>query len=432
MEAGKSAYPDSWYAATLGEVAERPALRSSVQCDTAVVGAGLAGLTTALECCRRGQSVVLLESRRVAWGASGRNGGMVLPGFAVELPELVEVLGMAAAQRLYEHSIAGVDYVRSQAQQLAPEVLMGQGGLSVSRHPDAASCRSEQALLETMQFAVPEHWGRRELQNLLQTDRYHDALYDATSFHLHPLRYAHALATEFERLGGRLYEQTPILDFTEAQNTLELRSHGGLVSCDDIVLCTSAYDHTLYRPLSRAILPVATYVAVTEPLDNERQPVKTQASIIDTRRAGDYYRRIDDGRLLWGGKITTRQRVPEKLQQVMQETIAATYPQLHRVGIDSAWAGLMGYARHKMPIIGEVAPRIWSATAFGGHGLNTTAMAGLLVARGICDRDETWRDFSVFKPQWAGGLVGRLAVQGTYYRMQWQDYLAERRAINPR
>ena len=88
----------------------------------------------------------------------------------------------------------------------------------------------------------------------------------------------------------------------------------------------------------------------------------------------------------------------------------------------------MGYAIHKMPIIGEIKPGIWTATAFGGHGLNTTAMAGVLIAQGISEGDDRWRNFADYPPQWAGGILGRGAVQLSYWGMQVQDMLDERRA----
>jgi len=423
-------YPSSWYAATLGEVSRRVSLQSSHRCDTVVVGAGLAGLTTALECVRRGQSVIVLEANRVAWGASGRNGGMVISGFALELPELIHQIGQDRAMQLYRHSCDGLDYVRDQAQKLAPDVIMGEGLLSVSRYPAADEFRREAQQLKSQSVQPPVHWETERLRQVLATDRYYDALYDAASFHLHPLRYAHALATEFERLNGQIFEDSQVHQITLDDTSGEVCVHSAdaMVSCRDVVLCTSAYDHKLWPEVSRAILPVATYVAVTEPLNEQQQPINTLASVIDTRRASDYYRRIDDERLLWGGKITTQPRVPANLQRIMQRTIAATYPQLSSVTIESCWSGLMGYALHKMPIIAQTTPHIWSATAFGGHGLNTTAMAGCLVAKAICEADDQWRDFADFKPRWAGGHIGRVLVQAGYRKMQLQDKWVEWRA----
>jgi gamma-glutamylputrescine oxidase len=146
------------------------------------------------------------------------------------------------------------------------------------------------------------------------------------------------------------------------------------------------------------VLPVATYVAVTEPL--QQNAINTAAAISDTRRAGDYYRLIDEGRILWGGRITTQVTRPSHLAERMKGDMIATYPSLGKPRIDYAWAGLMGYAIHKMPLIGRDAEGQWFGTDFGGHGLNTTAMAGVILARAIAAGDDAYRQFTPFAPKW--------------------------------
>jgi gamma-glutamylputrescine oxidase len=176
------------------------------------------------------------------------------------------------------------------------------------------------------------------------------------------------------------------------------------------------------------VLPIATYIAVTEPL--AQLSIKTSAAISDTRRAGDYYRLIDEGRILWGGKITTRISEPAHLADQMKADMVATYPELKNPRIDYAWAGLMGYAIHKMPLIGRDSEGQWFATAFGGHGLNTTAMAGLLLAGAIANGDDAYRRFSPFAPKWAFGQLGRLGVQSSYWWMKWRDKRDESRRVS--
>ena len=103
------------------------------------------------------------------------------------------------------------------------------------------------------------------------------------------------------------------------------------------------------------------------------------------------------------------------------------FPQLGNPRIDYAWAGLIGYALSMMPLIGTDGAGQWWATAFGGHGMNTTAMGGLLISRAIAAKDDEYRRFEPFAPVWAGGPFGRLGVQASYWFMQWQDARDERR-----
>jgi gamma-glutamylputrescine oxidase len=131
---------------------------------------------------------------------------------------------------------------------------------------------------------------------------------------------------------------------------------------------------------------------------------------------------------LWGGAITTRVGAPRRLAARMKRDMLSVFPQLGDPRIDYAWAGQMGYARHMMPLIGRLEPGLWMASAFGGHGLNTTAMAGCLVARGITGEDDGYRRFAAFGPDWGGGPLGRVAVQLSYWRMQLADRWTEWRS----
>src|SRR5205085_3027978 len=113
------------------------------------------------------------------------------------------------------------------------------------------------------------------------------------------------------------------------------------------------------------------------------------------------------------------------LKAQMRRDILKVYPQLGDVEIEHAWVGTMAYAVHKMPQIGELAPGYWLASAFGGHGLNTTAMAGEMIARAILDGDDRWRLFSPYELVWAGGRAGRAAAQAVYWSLQALDALHE-------
>ncbi len=403
-----------------------PALQDSTEADVCVVGGGFAGLVTALECQRRGLQTVLLEAGRVASGASGRNGGFVSNGFALGVEGIMGKVGKQATQALYDLARSGTAYVRDTINGHDPSIVMGHGGRVALRHRDRGGLKSYAGMMnrdfgENLQYATVE-----ETRRDLASSRYFESLYSGQTFHIHTLRYGVLLARLAREAGVRVHENSAVRTCHKEGARFVVRTAGGTVSAQHVVHCVSSLAPDVHRPSARAVLPVATYVAVTEPLRQE--VIRTRAAIADTRRAGDYYRLIDDGRLLWGGRITTRVSEPSRLADVMRSDMVSVYPELGKPRIDYAWAGLMGYAIHKMPLIGRDQEGQWFATAFGGHGLNTTAMGGVLVARGITGEDDGWRRFAPFAPRWAYGQLGRLGVQGSYWWMQARDRWDEARS----
>jgi gamma-glutamylputrescine oxidase len=416
----------TWYEATAARGLQRAGLRGAVQADACVIGGGLAGLTTALELSRRSKRVVLLEARKLAWAASGRNGGFVSNGFAEGIENVQKRASLDGARTLYLLSAKGAEYVRAEIENSDPSLKMGDGWIVALRHKDNGKLRAYRDMMERdygedFQFLAPDQTRER-----LNSSRYFESIANPKAFHFHPLRYALMLAGKAEAAGAVLHEDSPALGVHKHGGGWRVKTANGEVACQHVVHCVSSLDRNIHPPSGRAVLPVATYVAVTEPLTQDA--IRTPSAIADTRRAGDYYRLIDGGRILWGGRITTQVSEPSRLAQRMKRDMLSTYPQLGNPRIDYSWAGLMGYALHKMPLIGRDGEGQWFATAFGGHGMNTTAMAGGLIARAIAEGDDEYRRFAPFAPQWAGGQLGRLGVQGSYWWMQLRDKLDEKRS----
>jgi len=422
-----SDYIECYYTQTRADQTCRPYLDGSLSVETAIVGGGLAGLTAALELAKRGRSVALLEGRRIAWGASGRNGGFCAPGYAVGIDGIAAKAGKETAKDLYALSREAVLYVRDNLSQLGMKVDPARmGHISARRVPALDGLqryRDKMAALgaELRVLATPD------TRALLKSEAYFDSIVEPLAFAMHPLDYALALAGAIEAKGGSVYENCPALIVQKVGASYRLMTPRGRVSARHVVVCTGGYTSRLMPRLRRAMLAIATYAMATEPcaelLD---QAIATPMCVSDDRRAGDYYRRLEDGRLLWGGRITARTRDPRDLAALLHRDMRDVYPRLSQVKIESAWSGLMSYARHQMPQIGRTDEGLWHCTAFGGHGLNTTAIGGRLIAAAIAEGDDRYRLFAPFGLDWNGGPFGPIAAQLIYWKMQAQDWWAER------
>jgi len=422
-------YVDTYYARTLADSRQRPALERAVEADVCIVGGGLAGLTAALHLARAGKSVAVLEAQSIGWGASGRNGGFVAPGFATDLDHIARMTGRDQAQALYRLSLEGVALVR---ETVATLVISGvdpvPGIMSVLRHEGAAALQAKRDRMERDFGYRLEFMDREQVQASLLSAKYFQALRDPGAFHFHPLNYLRGMAVEIERPGGRIFERSAVVAVELGAAVKTAATARGKVAARDILFAGGGYIGHLLPALARSFIPIATYVLVTESAPRRiRQVIRTTDAVSDNRRAGDYYRCVADGeRILWGGKITTRISDPRDLAERLRRAMVATYPQLEGVKVEAAWSGLMSYARHLMPQIGRLQPGVWYSTGFGGHGMNTTAIGGKIVAEAITGESDRIRLFAPFGLLSTFGPLGRAAVQLAYWSMQAQDWWQER------
>lgn len=415
---------ESYYRATAPGTTAYPAMTGRHETAVAVIGGGFAGLNTALGLAERGVTdVCVLEAERIGHGASGRNGGFVFAGYSLGEAALLAQLGPERARELFARTVDAVERIRDRVAGYAIDCdLVDAGVLWTNWFRDPRVLRERQRLL-LEQFGVRWAWvPQSELRQRLHTTRYTDALFERNAMHLHPLKYAQGLARAAHEHGVSVHEHSAVTALESSGAGWRVRTASGELHARHVVLACGGYLSGLDPRVDRAVLPIATYVMVTEPLGERlHQAIGTDGAIYDTRFAFDYYRKLPDDRLLWGGRISVRNRSPRAVERLLLRDLSRVYPQLSDARVEYAWSGLMSYARHQMPQIGGDGQRLWWAQAFGGHGLAPTAVAGELLAGAIADGKDTWRDFERFGLASAWRPWGYLAAQASYTWLQARD-----------
>ena len=418
MNASEQAdYAPTWYTATMVGAPLRGPLTFDLDIDVCVIGAGLAGLTTAREIARRGWSVAVLETHRIAWAASGRNDGFVLPGFAETMDRIVSRVGLDHAKALWALSEMGLKYVSTTiAEARMPGVAPTAGWLKVSKVDNGDEILAAVQLYGQELGADIEGWPTDRVREVLRSRHYFHAMHWRHAFHIHPLNYALGLADAAEAAGARIFEQTPALSIDADGVRKRIATPSARVRANHIVLACNVHLASLMPRIAGTLVPIWSYAAVTAPLGPALgEAVAYRGAVTDTDLANSHYRIVGGDRLLWSGHSTTWEADPRRFAGRLKADITEVYPQLGEVELEHVWSGILGNSLHRMPQIGELSTGLWLASGFGGHGLNTTAMAGNILAQAIVEGDDTWRLFAPFELVWAGGSLGRAAMQVYYW-----------------
>ena len=391
---------------------ERSRLSFDLDVDICVVGAGLAGLTVALEAARLGASVAVLEGRHVGWNASGHQLGTVMPGYGLPIGELIERVGFEDARELWSLSKQGGDYVRTNAtEELMPGIGLSEGALEVSNVDVGDQLISRLQTLNEDFGTEVEGWQVDRVRDQLKTGRYFHGVYYPGAFQLDGRKYVHGLAALARRAGARIFEDTPVVSIDPSGIRKRIVTPSARLRASHIVLAGNIHLGAPLRRLSETLLPIWRYAAVTAPLGERlAEAITFQGSVTDSDGV-DHYRIVDGDRLMWASPETTWAARPQRFSAAIARRIRTIFPQLGEVQIADVFGGAVGQTVHGMPQIGQLRRGLWVASGFGRQGLNTSAMAGQLIAQSILRGDERWRLFSPFELVWAGGPTGRVAGQ---------------------
>jgi gamma-glutamylputrescine oxidase len=406
----------SYYQATAHPSVPAPVLAGEIEADVCVVGGGCTGLSAALHAAERGYSVVLLEGGRIGWGASGRNGGQIIPGLRKGAVELVARFGAARARRLFTVAVEACDLVEALIRRHGIDCdLKLTGHLStVIRARDLDDVAAEVDCLErVMGYRHAAVLDAAATRDELAAEGYHGALLDRRGGHLHPLNYTLGLAEAARRAGVRIFEQSPVRAL-ESRSGITATTGAGRVRARYGVLACDALLGDLDPRLAARIMPVANYIVATEPLADPAALIAHDRAVSDNRFVVNYFRLSADGRLLFGGGEKYSPRPPADMDAFVRPYLQQIFPQLHGVRIDYSWGGMVSVTLSRLPHIGRTGD-LFFAHGYSGQGVVLTTLAGQVLAEAMAGTAERFDLFAgIAPPAFPGGtlLRGPLHVLG--------------------
>ncbi|MFY0751599.1 NAD(P)/FAD-dependent oxidoreductase [Pseudomonas sp. NFX5] len=378
----------SYYLASANAMPERPALGADLSADVCVIGAGFTGVNTAIELAQRGLSVILLEARRIGWGASGRNGGQLIRGIGHDVSGFAKYVGEEGVRYLERAGIESVALVGERIREHGIDCDLRWGFAELANTPaQFAAFKGEQDSLARLGYVHETRLvGPQDIRDVVDSTQYAGALVDMGSGHLHPLNLVLGEAQVAESLGVRIFEHTEVLELIHG-DTVQVRCAGGTVRAASLVLACNAHLEELEPRLSGKVLPAGSYIIATEPLSvaQANQLIPQNLALCDQNVGLDYYRLSADRRLLFGGACHYSGRDPKDIAAYMQPKMLKVFPQLADTAIAFQWGGRIGITANRFPQVGRLKqyPNVFYAQGYSGHGLNVTHWCARLLAEGI-------------------------------------------------
>ncbi|MBV2143110.1 FAD-binding oxidoreductase [Falsochrobactrum sp. TDYN1] len=400
----------SWYEASVSDRPQYPELDGSRQADVIVIGGGYTGLSAAYHLARQGADVVLIEAARFGDGASGRNGGQFGTGQRTWAEDLEKQYGFERARALFDVAEEAKAHMLTFAHDHGIDMDYMPGQISAVHKPRYLRNYERHAELMASHFNYPHirYVGREEMAGLLGSDRYHGGVYDAGTGHIHPLKFLIGAAKAAQKAGAHLYENTKAIKLRTASGRVEVETARGTITAKNAFIAVNAYGGNL-EPMSAAhVMPIRSFIGATVPLGDNSPVIPGGESVDDSRFVVRYFRRLKDGRLLFGGREAYTADNPRDISDHIRRQIVEIYPALENVEITHSWGGSVGITMPRQPFVREVMPGIITAGGYSGHGVMLANYMGRLYAEAVSGKHEKLRLFEELRiPAFPGGRTFR-------------------------
>lgn len=410
----------SWYETTVGERPRYPQLDGDRRTDVAIVGGGYTGLSAAAHLAKSGADVTLIEAGRLGDGASGRNGGQLGTGQRAWAEELEAELGFTRAKALFDLAEAAKAHLFDFAQANGIDIDYQPGQLSVAHKKRYLDSYRRHASIMAERFDYPHvsFMDRRETAERLGSERYFGGTRDTGTGHIHPLKLLVGAAHVAAQAGAHLFEETRATGIRSSGGRVEVATDRGTIAADKTLIATNAYGGTL-EPVSAAhIMPIGSFIAATAPLGGASTVLPGFEAVDDSRFVIRYFRRVKDGRLLFGGREVYSAGEPAGIAESIRRQIGEVYPRLRDVEITHAWGGSVGITMPRKPFVREVMPNVIAAGGYSGHGLMLSNFVGRLYAEMLAGNRDRLKLIEELKvPAFPGGR--RLRAPLLFLALSW-------------
>ncbi|WP_370931147.1 NAD(P)/FAD-dependent oxidoreductase [Bartonella sp. DGB1] len=373
-----------WYEATLTRRKNYAALQEDSNCDVAIIGGGFTGVSAAYHLAKAGLNVILLEQCKIGSGASGRNGGQLGTGHRLWLEDLEKAYGFEKTKALFNLAEHAKKHLLNFITDNNLDVDYVNGHISAIHKPRFKSAYQDHII--TMQ-----HFGydklsfldKEQLAKHLGSRRYSGGILDKGTGHLNPLKLLLSTAELASSAGAKIYENTYVSNINIVDGKILLKHKNIAVKAEHLLLATNGYTGNLESKSAARVMPIRSYVAATEILDDEFNILSYGESVDDSRFVVRYFKKTPQGNLLFGGKEAYTKNDPKDLAKKMSKQIAEVYPQLKKVKITHAWGGNVAITISRMPYVQQVRHNVYYIGGYSGHGVMLANFFGYLYSKKI-------------------------------------------------
>jgi glycine/D-amino acid oxidase-like deaminating enzyme len=393
---------DSLWAATAPSGVPTPPLEGERRCDVAVVGGGYTGLSAALRLSEGGADAVVLEAREPGWGASGRNGGQVIPGLKYDPDELVALHGAKRAEVMIGASEAAADLVFALIEKHAIACDAARSGWIQPAHSTDRLPTLRRRFEQWARRGADVAWlERAELADALGTDAYHGGWLDRRAGSVQPLAYARGLARAARAAGATICGGSPVTALARFDDGWRVQTPRGAVVADQVLLCTNGYTGGLWPRLRETIVPVYSVQLATSPLsENVRRSILPGGQTTsDTRRVLSYFRLDGQGRLLMGGGGSAYGGSIARLAAGLKRRVAELFPQIAEPRFEHVWGGRVALTMDHLPHRHVLGPGLQAGLGYNGRGVAMATMMGKVLADHALARPKPEHDFPASMPR---------------------------------